>query len=242
MARKKVEKIKRKKKVWFQLKAPKILSSQVIGETPSYTPESLIGKRVQVNLSTITNDMKKQNTSINLDIYSVHEHQADCFISGTNMANAYVKRLARRGREKIDDSFVVTTKDAKKIRVKPLIITNGKTSNSIQTKIRLAAREYIAELAKNSNAEQVFDKIINIRLQKELKENLSKIYPLKFSHIKEAKLEGKYTYEAPADEEVTEEKTEKEKKPAKKPKKENAEKQETTEVTQEAEEETEDKE
>ena len=177
---------KKRIKAWYPIYAPAFLNEVFMGESHVYAKNELEGKTLKLSLFAVTNDMKKQNMDASFKIVSVVEGKAQTRITGIYLTQSYIKRLVRRGRNKIDDSFLVKTKDRKLLRVKPLMVTNNKANKSITSRIRVTARAIIAKIASMSDHEQFFNDIISIKLQKELREKLSKIYPLRFLEIRQA--------------------------------------------------------
>ncbi|MCF7867003.1 hypothetical protein K9L67_03250 [Candidatus Woesearchaeota archaeon] len=230
--------LKRKKKVWYSIHAPKLLNNDFLGETYVYDKEQMQGKTLKLNLSTITGNIKKQNMDISFEVTTVVDNKAITKITGVTLTNSYIKRLVRRGRDKIDDSFSVKTKDNKIVRIKPFATTMNKTSQTVNSKIRLAARSLMAKYVKNKNFEEFFFDVMNFNLQKEMKEKLSKIYPIKSFEVRNTHLEPdnkKTTIES----EKENEELQKEEKKAKKKKLE-PEPEETTETVKETQDESED--
>ena len=145
---------RKRKKIWYQIVAPNIMNNEPLGETNVYDKEQIPGKTLRLNLSTITNNMKRQNLDVTFKVTTVVENKAITTITGTALTSSFLKRLVRRGRDKIDDSFTVKTKDQKVIRIKPFITTMNRTSKSVNSKIRLEARKLLAAQVKNKGYEE----------------------------------------------------------------------------------------
>jgi len=108
-AKKAVGKIK--KKTWFEIIAPKIFRNASLGETLVADKEQLIGKEITASLANITGDMKRQSTIIKFKITELKEDKAITDITGYSILLTHIKRMVRKGRERVDSSFVCTTKD-----------------------------------------------------------------------------------------------------------------------------------
>jgi small subunit ribosomal protein S3Ae len=194
--------VKKKKKVWLSIQAPEFMGHAVLGESNVYEKEELVGKTLCLNLATITNDMKKQNINVTFKVVGIHEGKGQTQLVDYVLVSSYIKRLIRRKREKIEDSFLARTKDGKVVRVKPIAITNSDTYNSIITKIRLGMKAMIKNSLKEKTFEEFVSDLTNLKLQKEMKEKLNKIYPLKYVDIRQILLEEKGKIK---DEEINEE-------------------------------------
>jgi len=177
-----------KKKKWLDLIAPKSFGSRVIGQTYVYESSTMKDKSMQVNLMSLTNDPKKQNTKVGLVVDEVKEDKAYTSIVSYKLVPASIKRLARRDRNKIDSSFVCKTKDDKIIRIKPLIITRAKTKGSSLRGLSNQVEISLRSLVKKTNYEGVIDALIYKKFQKELKNKLKNIYPLRVCDIREMSL------------------------------------------------------
>ena len=188
MAAKKSVSTKRKKKAWYGLYAPSSLNNAFLGESYVYGPDELVGKSIKLNLSMITNDMKKQNVLVSFRVNKVEDNKGLADLIGYSLSLSYLKRLVRRRRDKIDDSFVAKDKEGKFVRIKTVAMTNSKTYESASSAIRLSLRAKIRKSLKEMSFEEFVNALINIRLQRDWKTSLSKIYPLKFLEVRHASL------------------------------------------------------
>ncbi|MGM5481625.1 MAG: hypothetical protein ACQESE_04420 [Nanobdellota archaeon] len=179
----------KKKKKWFPLVAPKTFNEASLGECYLTDSELLNDRYITANMSTISGNMRKNNTNIQFKVIAVKDGKAYCRTVGFSMINAAIKRLVKRGRDKISDSFLVKTKDKEVVRVKPLIITNNRGTKSIQSAIRLEARRVIRDFAFSKSTEELFSDMASAKLQKLVKEKCVKFYPTRSVDIRMAKLE-----------------------------------------------------
>jgi ribosomal protein S3AE len=167
------------------------MGNLLLGESNVYEKEELVGKTLNLNLATITNDMKKQNIIVTFKVTGVADNKGQTQLVNYVLVPSYIKRLIRRSREKIDDSFLARTKDGKVVRVKPIAITNADTFNSIITKIRLGMKSLIKTALKERTYDEFVNDLISMKYQREMKEKLNKIYPLKYIDIRQILLEEK---------------------------------------------------
>ncbi len=223
---------KLKKKKWFPILAPKWLGGGVMGETLLAESESMKDRCITMNLMNITGDPKKQTINLQFKIKDVREGQGVTEMIKYELVPAAVKRLVRRGRSKIDDSFAIKTKYGV-IRAKTLTITNTKVYKSIETKIRLITRQTLKEIISKNTFEKNIEELLKGTIQKEVKTRITKVTPTRVFNIRILKLENKEgagemlaveepkqettVIEAPEQEAAAEEKKEpEEKKPKKK--------------------------
>jgi small subunit ribosomal protein S3Ae len=180
---------KKKKKAWYGLYAPESLNGVFLGETQVYAPDEMIGKSLSMNLAMITGDMKKQNVIASFIVNEVKDNKGMAKLIGYSLSAAYIKRLVRRKRDKIDDSFLAKSKDGTILRIKTVVMTNSKTHESATSAIRLSLRAKIKKALTEVDFNEFVNSLINLRLQKDWKNSLGKIYPLKFLEVRHVSLE-----------------------------------------------------
>ncbi|RME77419.1 hypothetical protein D6774_04600 [Candidatus Woesearchaeota archaeon] len=168
-----------KKKKWFKVLAPKLFKEQEIGETLSSDPELLNGRRVQVNMATLTGNMKAQNHKITFEVNKVQGGVCHTTVKRYEMIPSTIRRKVKRGKDRVDDSFVATTKDNVSVRIKPLMITEGHTSRAVKTLMRKRFIYDCRNALKEKSWDAVMLDILTGKLLKESKKNISKIYPLR---------------------------------------------------------------
>jgi len=182
------------KKKWYQILAPKEFNEVLIGETPSLDPRLLIGKIMTINLMGITRDIKKQNINMTFKVSGLKENKAETEVVGYKVMPAFIKRIIRRGRNNLHDSFVCKTSDEKNVRLKPLVITVNKTKGAVVNSLMKALKTNLTEYVRKITYKELVNEIVSHKLQSNLKIPLRKIYPLRSFEIKEMLLEpGKKT-------------------------------------------------
>lgn len=182
------DKSKIRKKKWFSIFSPSYLGNFELGETPLFDIKSAIGRTLSVNLMNITNDPKKQNTNIYLKITGVNGDKVTTEVIGYRLVEATIRRLVGRAKEKVDDSYAYKTADGITLRISPLIVTRAKTSFSVENALRLGSRVCIARIVSKTKYVDFITDIISGRMQNIIKEELSKIYPLRVFVIRSVKL------------------------------------------------------
>ena len=183
--------IKGRKKKWIEIIAPKMFNNAVIGEVPVYETETVMGKTATVNLMTLTNDMKKQNYNVSFEVNEIVGEKAHTRLIKYEILSSLLKRMVRRGKEKVDLSFKATTKDGQTVLLKPLIITRRKTSKPVLSSILQDAEKRIKLYANKINYDALAQDIIFGGLGKKIKIPLCKIYPVRSVDVRVMKLMGK---------------------------------------------------
>lgn len=102
----------------------------------------------------------------------------------------FIRRMIRKGVSYVEDSFVTETKDAK-VEIKPFLITRKKVSREVRKALRDKAKEEIILYLKSKTSEEVFEDLIQTRMQKPLSLKLKKIYPLSLCEIRMFKVISK---------------------------------------------------
>ena len=176
------EKVRKKK--WFPVLAPKLFSERVIGEIPLYESGSMLNRGLTVNMMNLTGDPKSQHINVKVRINEVKEGKGMTEILGLEIMPSSVKRLIRRDRTKIDDSVVVQTSDKKKVRIKPLLITNSVVDASVTKSIRTKVRNNLARFVARLTYEQLVEEILSYKLQKFIGNLACKITPIRTSEIR----------------------------------------------------------
>jgi len=203
------EKVRKKK--WFPVLAPKLFSERVIGEIPLYESGSMLNRGLTVNMMNLTGDPKSQHINVKVRINEVKEGKGMTEILGLEIMPSSVKRLVRRDRTKIDDSVVVQTSDKKKVRIKPLLITNSVVDASVTKSIRTKVRNNLARFVARLTYEQLVEEILSYKLQKFIGNLACKITPIRTSEIRAFELverEDVKVYKPVKEEEVRKEEEE----------------------------------
>ncbi|MBN1502214.1 hypothetical protein JW930_01610 [Candidatus Woesearchaeota archaeon] len=189
MAKRVVKTVKRKKKKWYPIVAPKIFNNTIIGESLLYEPESAIGRTTTVNLMQLTGDIKTQGINIEFLIIGVMDNKLDTKITQYELTPTVVKRYVRRNNTRIDDSFVAKSADNTELRVKPFILTRGDVATLKEQAIRRRVKEEITNYFRKTNYDEIFNNVIKYALQKTLRDKLSKLHPIKSCEIRVLKPE-----------------------------------------------------
>ena len=166
------------KKRWYSLEAPKMFNNVVFGETPTSDPKNLVGRSVKTSLKTFVKTGKRQAVEVKLRVSEVKGSSCVTELESLTIPQPMVKRLVRRAKKRVDDSFIVVTKDETKVRLKPMLLVKDNVQHGILTDLRALAKGYYTELAKELTFSELVNKIIQGDSAKELKQQLRKVYPV----------------------------------------------------------------
>lgn len=182
--------LKVKKKRWISIVAPQLFNNAFLGEVLVGEPEEAIGRDITVSLMVITGDPKRQATHISFKIEGIQDGNLVTSVKGMQVLPNSVRRLVRRNKERVDDSFDIVTNDGKKLRIKPMIVTRNSTSRSICSKLKAKSRDYLIRALARSPLDKFVLDLNSYKFQKEMAQSLSKIYPVSICEIRSFKVIG----------------------------------------------------
>jgi ribosomal protein S3AE len=178
-----------KKKIFVRIVAPKMFQEQVIGESPVTESRLLLGRMINVNMMSMTNDPKDQNLQLKFIINSLNGNDAvGTELMGFTLSPAFVRRLVRKEKRRVDDCFTVKTADNKNVIIKPFLLTINIVSNSILTSLRKKAYEIVKNTALPLSYEGLVTEVLSHKLQDKMRKDLNKVYPLKHCEIRDFQL------------------------------------------------------
>ncbi|MBT4541199.1 hypothetical protein HOC35_06835 [Candidatus Woesearchaeota archaeon] len=180
-----------RKKKWIPIFSEKVFENSQLGETPIDDGEKAVGKLTKVNMMSVSGDMKKQHLHLVYRIHTYKEGKLYALPIGYEISKAYLKRIVRRGRDRIDYSFSVKTKDEKVVDLKCTIITRNLTYKSVKSIMKKAFEYETKELAAKSEFYKFFIEVTNYRFHNRIKAMLSKVYPLRQIEIKSLRINEK---------------------------------------------------
>jgi len=186
-----------RKKKYFSIMAPKMFQERELGQTLAYESNTLQGRCIKTNLMMITGNIKRQDINVTFRVNKVLGDTAYTFLESYEIMPAAVKRKVRRQKDKIDESFNCVTKDNKLIRMKPLIMTAGKTSRSVTASLRDKIKQFTVLAARKLDYDSFTMDIINEKFQKDLGNMLNKVTPIRVVAIRIMKFMGDYKGDIP---------------------------------------------
>jgi small subunit ribosomal protein S3Ae len=173
-----------KKKKWISIFAPKFMGETPLGESYLEDTSNVVGRTVKVSLMQITGDIKNQNAEVKFQITGAKENKLETKIIGYYFSAATIRRFMRRHTSRVDDALVLLTQDGVKIRIKPFALTKSKVTKSVEYTLRLTMKEELMNMVKKTPYEALFSAVLKYQIQKELREKLNKIYPIKNMEIR----------------------------------------------------------
>lgn len=168
----------KKKKSWYAIHAPDLFGRALIGETLVEDPSALVGKHIALSLMTLTGDMKKQSTTISFAVDQIAENKGVTRVVGYHVMPSSMKRMMRRGRTRVDASFVCACKDGMKVRLKPFVLTVYETNRSTATRLRNVVSVFIATYVAAHDYNTLMKDLVSGKLQMYITFVARKVYPV----------------------------------------------------------------
>jgi len=177
----------KKVKKWFDVLAPKIFNQIEIGETMGLE-DQIVGRTVQVLVSDLTGDSRKSHLKLKLQVDKIDNDKAHTKIKEMELLRGYLRSIVRRRVKKIEETIDVQTRDNAQFRVKPVIVTAQLCTKSQETDLRKKIREIVLEAAKDRTFDAFLLDLISEKLPKDIRQGISKIYPIRNAEIRKAEV------------------------------------------------------
>jgi ribosomal protein S3AE len=207
---------KQKKKKWCPIVAPEIFQNKIIGESLLDDASMLMNRTVTANMMQLTGDVKRQNINIMFRVKDVKEGKGFTEAVKFEISPSSLRRLAKREKEKLTDSFVVKTADGKLVRIKPLMITNNATTGSVTADLIKKCRVVCKEMINKMKFDQIMMELVSYKFQKDVRDALHRTYPLRSFDVRMLSIETKKKKETVEEEMLLKLKREQEAKDAEK--------------------------
>ncbi len=164
-----------KLKKWFVVHAPAMFNEEVIAEIPANDEKVILNRRIKVGLDTLTHNPQNAYADIFFKITGVAGNNASTKVNKIELPMSYTRSLARKYRSIADSTVKVSTKDNISMKVKPMIVTQHRETQSRIRGIRKEAEEYIKSFFTTNDAQQAIMAIVEGKLQTDLASKLEHI-------------------------------------------------------------------
>jgi small subunit ribosomal protein S3Ae len=178
-----------KSKEWYNIEAPVYLKRSIVGNTMAGDPSLLVGRKIEVTVGELTNDMTKNNTKVVLRVNNVVGDTATTDLIGHELTTDYIRSIVKRQTSRIDANIDVRTKDGYVIRVKPTCFTIKRARSSQITAIREMMVDIVKKRASESDFETFMQEAILGRLSAAIYRQAKFIYPLRRVEIRKTQVE-----------------------------------------------------
>ena len=175
-------------KEWYKVYAPEMFSKMQLGETPSDTPDGVMGRITEATVQDLTGDFSKMHIKLKFKVNNVAGLDAHTMFYGHDLTSDYVRRLTRRKRTKTDAVVDVTTKDGWEIRVKPMGVSEQRIQASQETAIRNIMVDEIKKAASVVTIGEFVRMLIMGDLAKRVSDASKIIVPIKRIEIRKSEV------------------------------------------------------
>ncbi len=173
-----------KTKKWYKVISPELFGNEQIGETVAVEDSQLMGRTATVSLAALTGDAKKQNVNATFEVVEVKAGSAHTRLKKMEIVPSSIRRMIRKGKERVDLSIICATQDNVVVRIKPFLVTRGKTGNAVLTDIRNMLEALLRVHVNKQPYDLVVTDIITGKFQKTIKQRLNRIYPVKALEVR----------------------------------------------------------
>ena len=175
----KKSKIKIKKKIWCKIVAPKSFGSKEIGESYVTKAEDTLNRNMTISLRELTCSMRDQNVKVKLLLSELDGQQIKTKTVGYGVVANFVKKLVRKRTSRLDDVYILRTKDGQAVQLKTLIVTYNRINRSMGLVLRSKLKAMITEELVKGNFDEFVSKVVGIKIQSAAKRAINKMYPVK---------------------------------------------------------------
>ena len=175
---------KLKGKEWYVLIAPKFFKEKEIGETPVGDTKKIIGRKINVHLINLIDDLSKYYIKFNFKVREIKGDKAYTDFAGFECLRDYISRMIRYGIKKTDTIQDLTTSDKIKLRVKTIVITSKKMKKNVETELKRFVEEKMKKNVETNKLDDFIEKTINDNFKNSLINEGSKIYPIRTFEIR----------------------------------------------------------
>jgi ribosomal protein S3AE len=169
--------LKKKKKRWVSILAPKNFGGKELGESLVIDPQDLKGKKLKISLSHL-NKGKNPNIKAIFEVKNIVEGNGICETIGYYILNGYSRRIVKKEKSKIAKTLKLKTKDNVHVILKIVVITRNKITRGVSRYVNSELDKILTEKIYKDSFEVNLDSIINYSFQKSIKEHMKKVYPL----------------------------------------------------------------
>jgi small subunit ribosomal protein S3Ae len=173
-----------KMKQWFDVYAPKAISTDVIGSIPAEDEKNVTGRIMKVSLSWITHNPNHAFAIVGLKITNASGNVANTEIDYLSQQYSYLHSLVKRRADAIYTYDVVKDKEGGAVTLKLLITTRIKVAQRTKGVIRKAVHAFVTEYLGRMNKDEFLKALVANDLQSEAMKKLGAMAPIAKVEIK----------------------------------------------------------
>ncbi len=177
-----------REKRWYTMVAPSTFGNIEIGQTPSGSPKTLVGRRIETTLYAISGDFNQIHIKLYFQVHEVKGDKAYTYFAGHDFTRDYLRSLVRRGSSRIDGIFDVTTKDGYRLRVYAIAFPVRRAKTTQQSAIREVMKKIVEKRAKQLNFDAFIQECVLGKIGSDIYNKAKVVFPLRKSEIRKSKL------------------------------------------------------
>ncbi|MEM5798342.1 MAG: hypothetical protein QXP39_01720 [Candidatus Aenigmatarchaeota archaeon] len=183
------EKKRWKEKDWYTILAYEPFKDKEIGEIPATDPKQIIGRVVEIGVDELTGKDSDAHMKIKFKIEQLDNGKVFARPIAFYTLREHLARVVRKDTQKIEAVNDIKSKNGLIMHIKTQVVMN----KVVYTTIGKAVRKRIGQILEDTISKSDFKKflldVISGNIQKRIKKECSKIYPVRFAEI--AKIETK---------------------------------------------------
>lgn len=173
-----------KAKLWFDVYAPKAVSTEVIGSVPSNDEKGMIGRVIAVSLSWITHNPNHSFMTMGMRVANVSGGNANTDVVYLEQQYSYLHSLVKRRANAIYTHDKVLDKDGKELTVKLLVTTKVAVAHKSVTAVRKGVSKFVKDYLAKTTKEDLIKAIIGGEFQSAGVKSLTGTAPIAKLEIK----------------------------------------------------------
>ncbi|HJM44829.1 MAG TPA: SAP domain-containing protein [Candidatus Poseidoniaceae archaeon] len=187
LARKQRDKWKSKR--FYSIRAPRNpWQYKKIGETIGENDEFVEGRIFQTTQQEFDGDFTKMHVKLNFRIVEIINQDAITEFVGHEHQNDHIRRQIRRYRGKVDAVVDVVTNDGYLVRLKPLIVTEGRATSSMKKVMRRKVTEIITTFGSSCTYPALQKAILGSEIETSMNDALKPITKIRSAVIAKSQL------------------------------------------------------
>ena len=187
LARKQRDKWKAKR--FYSIRAPRNpWQYKKIGETIGENDEFVAGRIFQTTQQEFDGDFTKMHVKLNFRIIEIVNQDAITEFVGHEHQNDHIRRQIRRYRGKVDAVVDVVTNDGYLVRLKPLIVTEGRVTSSMKKVMRRKVTEIITTFGSSCTYPALQKAILGSEIETSMNTALNPIAKIRSAVIAKSQL------------------------------------------------------
>ncbi len=187
LARKQRDKWKAKR--LYSIRAPRNpWQYKKIGETIGENDEFVAGRIFQTTQQEFDGDFTKMHVKLNFRIVEIVNQDAITEFVGHEHQNDHIRRQIRRYRGKVDAVVDVVTNDGYLVRLKPLVVTEGRVTSSMKKVMRRKVTEIITTFGSSCTYPALQKAILGSEIETSMNNALNPIAKIRSAVIAKSQL------------------------------------------------------